>query len=140
MKAHMGRGSYERYKNIKLNKIQLNDLMSESHRTKNLSKGIKIVSKTKDPQTCCIPQGRKGLAHGLLGWLNVNQAAKNTISRQQSRERYKDSLFKKRSVNSLHSSRELRVGVNRAIKQAGSEKKNLIVEPYSSISSCKTGN
>ena len=62
MKAHMGRGSYERYKNIKLNKIQLNDLMSESHRTKNLSK----VSKTKDPQTCCIPQGRKGLAHGLM--------------------------------------------------------------------------
>ena len=67
MKAHMGRSSYERYENIKLNKIQLNDLMSESHRTNNLSKGIKIVSRTKDPQTGCIPHGRKGLAHGLMG-------------------------------------------------------------------------
>ena len=48
------------------NKIQLNDLMSQSHRTKSLSKGIKIVSKTKDPQICCIPHGRRGLAHRLF--------------------------------------------------------------------------
>lgn len=41
--------------------------MSESDGTKNLSKGIKIVSKTKDPQTCSIPHGRKGLTHGLMG-------------------------------------------------------------------------
>ena len=40
--------------------------MSQSHRTKSLSKGIKIVSKTKDPQICSIPHGRRGLAHGLF--------------------------------------------------------------------------
>ena len=45
----MGRSFYERYRNINLNEIQLNELMSQSHRTKSLSKGIKIVSKTKDP-------------------------------------------------------------------------------------------
>ena len=54
------------YKNINLNKIQLNDLMSQSHRTKSLSKGIKIVSKRKNSQICCIPLGRRGLAHGLF--------------------------------------------------------------------------
>ena len=62
----MGRSLYERYRNKNLNEIQLNELMSQSHRTKNLSKGIKIVSKTKDPQICCIPHGRRGLAHGLF--------------------------------------------------------------------------
>ena len=41
--------------------------MSESHRTKNLSERHKDCSKTKDPQTGCIPHGRKGLAHGLMG-------------------------------------------------------------------------
>ena len=62
----MGRSLYERYRNIKLNQIQLNELMSQSHRAKSPSKGIKIVSKTKDPQICCIPHGRRGLAHGLF--------------------------------------------------------------------------
>ena len=62
----MRRSLYERYRNINLNKIQLNDVMSQSHRTKSLSKGIKIVSKTKDPQICCIPHGTRGLAHGLF--------------------------------------------------------------------------
>ena len=36
--------------------------MSQSHRTKSLSKGIKMVSNTKDPQICCSPHGRRGLA------------------------------------------------------------------------------
>ena len=62
----MGRNLYERYRNKNLNAIQLNELMSQSHRTKSLSKGIKIVSKTKDPQICCIPHGRRRLAHGLF--------------------------------------------------------------------------
>ena len=60
----MGRSLYTRNKN--LNEIQLNELMSQSHRTKSLSKGIKMVSNTKDPQICCIPHGRRGLAHGLF--------------------------------------------------------------------------
>ena len=84
MKAHMGRSSCERYENIKLNKIQLNDLMSESHRTKNLSKGIKIALKQKIHKLVAFLTEEKGWlmgswAHGLLGWLNVNQAAKNTM-------------------------------------------------------------
>ena len=62
----MGRSLYERYRNKNLNAIQFNELTSQSHRTKSLSKGIKIVSKTKDPQICCIPHGRRGLAHGLF--------------------------------------------------------------------------
>ena len=62
----MGRSLYERYRNKNLNEIQLNELMSQSQRTKSLSKGIKIVSKTKDPQICCIPHGRRGLANGLF--------------------------------------------------------------------------
>ena len=62
----MGRSLYERYRNIKLNQIQRNELMSQFHRTKSLLKGIKIVSKTKDPQICCIPHRRRGLAHGLF--------------------------------------------------------------------------
>ena len=62
----MERSLYEWNRNINLNEIQLNELMSQSHRTKSISKGIKIVSKTKDPQICCIPHGRRGLARGLL--------------------------------------------------------------------------
>ena len=60
----MGRSLYTRNKN--LNEIQLNELMSQSHRTKSLSKGIKMVSNTKDPQICCSPHGRRGLALGIF--------------------------------------------------------------------------
>ena len=59
----MGRSLYTRNKN--LNKIKLNELMSQSHRT-SLSKGMKIVSNTKDPQICCSPHGRRGLALGIF--------------------------------------------------------------------------
>ena len=65
----MERSLYEWNRNINLNGIQLNELMSQSHRTKCLLKGIKIISKTKDPQISCIPRGRRGLAHGLFNFV-----------------------------------------------------------------------
>ena len=37
----MGRSLYERYRSINLSEIQLNEIMSQSHRTESLSKGIK---------------------------------------------------------------------------------------------------
>ena len=38
--------------------MKYKDLMSECHRTKNFSKGVKIASKTKGPQIRCIPHKR----------------------------------------------------------------------------------
>ena len=40
--------------------------MSECHRTKILSKGVMIVSKTKGPQIRCIPHGSLGLVQCKL--------------------------------------------------------------------------
>lgn len=54
--------------NKNLTEIQLNELMSQSHKTKSLSKGIKIISKTNDPQICCSPHGRRGLPLGLFNF------------------------------------------------------------------------
>ena len=58
----MGRSRYERYTNVKLNKRQRSNERVQCHRTNSLPKGMQIVSKTKDPQICYIPNGSYRLA------------------------------------------------------------------------------
>ena len=64
--------------------------MSECHRTKSLSKGINIVSKTKGPQIRYIPHRRRELAQ----------------CKSNCRSRWFNSLRKKRTLKAQVLSRE----------------------------------
>ena len=77
--------------------------MSECHRTKSLLKGIMIVFKTKGPQIRCIPHGSFGLSQCK------SSSKKNMLVDKISRKTCINSK-KKRSANTLHSSREVRTG------------------------------